>query len=90
MTATKAALSALPSLEKFEMEDRKRSLVVDADDVVPSRKRVKDENGATMRMSDDKEKEVEVCLYPSPATAIHISRAVCTDCAVLRTTKRML
>lgn len=62
MTATKAAatLSVLPS-HKFEMEDRKRSLAVDAEDIAPSRKRVKDENGATMRMSDEKEKEVEVC-----------------------------
>ncbi|KAF7189260.1 E3 ubiquitin-protein ligase bre1 [Pseudocercospora fuligena] len=60
MTATKAAatLSVLPS-HKFEMEDRKRSLAVDAEDIAPSRKRVKDENGATMRMSDEKEKEVE-------------------------------
>lgn len=60
MTATKAALPALPSLTKLEMEDRKRSLVGDVDDLAPSRKRLRDENGATMRMSDDKEKDVEV------------------------------
>lgn len=34
--------------------------MADPEDLVPSRKRLKDENGATMRMADDKEKEVEV------------------------------
>lgn len=60
MTATKTALPALPSLTKIEMEDRKRSLANDVDDLGHSRKRLRDENGATMRMSDEKEKDVEV------------------------------
>ena len=56
MTATKAHhLPALPSLHTIEMEDRKRSLVNDVDDLAPSRKRLKDENGGTMRMAEDKE-----------------------------------
>ena len=44
------------------MEDRKRSLVVDTDEIVPSRKRLlKDEHGQQMRMNnEDKEKDVEV------------------------------
>ncbi|KAK4501521.1 hypothetical protein PRZ48_007330 [Zasmidium cellare] len=59
MTATKTALPALPSLSKIEMEDRKRSLANDVDDLAPSRKRLRDENGATMRMSEHIEKDVE-------------------------------
>ena len=47
------------------MEDRKRSLANDADDLAPSRKRlVKDENGQQMRMDAEKEKDVEVCILP--------------------------
>lgn len=59
MTATKTVLPALPSLSKTAMEDRKRSLINDVEDLAPSRKRLKDENGATMRMDEDKEKQVE-------------------------------
>ncbi|PIA92382.1 E3 ubiquitin-protein ligase bre1 [Cercospora beticola] len=59
MPATKAAPPAFPSLSKIEMEDRKRSLINDVEDLAPSRKRLKDENCATMRMDDDKEKQVE-------------------------------
>lgn len=53
------------------MEDRKRSLINDVEDLAPSRKRLKDENGATMRMDDDKEKQVEVRGRPT-----HIPRRV--------------
>lgn len=60
MTVTKAVVSALPCLDKFEMEDRKRSLVNDVEDLAPRPKRLKDENGATMKMTEEKEKEVEV------------------------------
>lgn len=62
MPSTKTTtISALPSLVKQEMEDRKRSLVNDVEDLAPSRKRIKDEHGGAMRMSDEsKEKEVEV------------------------------
>lgn len=43
------------------MEDRKRSLAADADDVAPSRKRLlKDEHGQQMRMEESVEKGVEV------------------------------
>jgi E3 ubiquitin-protein ligase BRE1 len=64
-------LAPPPSFDKIKMEDRKRSLVVDADDVAPSRKRlVKDEHGQQMRMNDDKEKDVEVCSSPPCAYAI--------------------
>lgn len=69
MTATRTAVPPLPRLDKIEMEDRKRSLVNDVEDLQPSRKRFKDENGATMKMSEDKEKEVEVCFIPSPYRA---------------------
>ena len=56
---------AIPSYDKLKMDDRKRSLANDADDLAPSRKRlVKDENGQAMRMDAEKEKDVEVC--PSP------------------------
>jgi E3 ubiquitin-protein ligase BRE1 len=59
-SAKTAAIAILPT-SKQEMDDRKRALVNDVEDLAPSRKRVKDENGAGMRMSDEsKEKEVEV------------------------------
>jgi E3 ubiquitin-protein ligase BRE1 len=63
MTAAQIQCAALPpSIDKIKMEDRKRSLVVDADDAAPSRKRLlKDEHGQQMRMDLDKEKDVEVC-----------------------------
>jgi E3 ubiquitin-protein ligase BRE1 len=61
MNATKAPLPAFSSHTKIEMEDRKRALISDVEDLAPSRKRIKDENGATMKMDDDKEKQVEVC-----------------------------
>ena len=52
---------AIPSYDKLKMEDRKRSLANDVDDLAPSRKRlVKDENGQAMRMDAEKEKDVEV------------------------------
>ncbi|WPH00914.1 e3 ubiquitin-protein ligase bre1 [Acrodontium crateriforme] len=60
MTATQVQPVAVPSLHKAKMEDRKRALAPDADDLAPSRKRVvKDENGQAMRMDDDKEKNIE-------------------------------
>lgn len=44
------------------MEDRKRSLATDADDVAPSRKRLlKDEHGQQMRMEEGNEKQIEAC-----------------------------
>lgn len=47
------------------MDDRKRALALDVDDLTPSRKRVaKDENGQQMRLDADKEKEIEVCGKP--------------------------
>lgn len=49
------------------MEDRKRALIADVDDLAPSRKRLKDENGSTMRMDEQKERDVEVGIPPSPA-----------------------
>lgn len=71
MTATKTVLPALPSLSKTAMEDRKRSLMNDVEDLVPSRKRLKDENGATMRMDEDKEKQVEVRASSLSQRAFH-------------------
>jgi hypothetical protein len=62
-SAKTAAIAILPT-SKQEMDDRKRALVNDVEDLAPSRKRVKDENGAGMRMSDEsKEKEVEVSRF---------------------------
>ena len=61
MTTAQAPPVAIPSFDKVKMEERKRSLVADVDDLAPSRKRlVKDENGQAMRMDAEKEKEVEV------------------------------
>ena len=61
MPATKTHhYSALSSLSKSEMDDRKRSLVADVEDLAPSRKRLKDENGSVMRMDEQKERDVEV------------------------------
>ncbi len=65
MTTTQAPPAALPpSVDvKVKMEDRKRSLAADVDDLGPSQKRLrKDENGQQMRMDAEKEKEVEVSL----------------------------
>ena len=62
MTTTQAPPVVLPSFDAVKMDERKRSLAPDADDLAPSRKRlVKDENGQAMRMDADKEKEIEVC-----------------------------
>jgi hypothetical protein len=47
------------------MEDRKRSLVPDADEPASRSKRIKDENGAP-RMSAENEAQVEVCLPGMP------------------------
>nr|POE56731.1 e3 ubiquitin-protein ligase bre1 [Quercus suber] len=59
MTTTHARSTVISSLDSVKMEDRKRSLAVDLDDLAPSRKRiVKDENGQAMRMESG-EKEVE-------------------------------
>ena len=61
MTTTQAQPLAIPSFDKIKMEERKRSLALDADDLAPSRKRlVKDESGQAMRMDAEKEKDVEV------------------------------
>lgn len=49
------------------MEDRKRSLVPDADESLSRSKRIKDENGAP-RMSAENEAQVEVC---SPLRVYH-------------------
>lgn len=76
MTTTQAVPVALPSFDiPVKMEDRKRSLAPDADDLAPSRKRVaKDENGQPMRMDAEKEKDVEVCHHPS--TLVRLARVM--------------
>ena len=62
MTSAEIQAPAHPSsFGKIKMEDRKRSLVVDPEDGVSTRKRLlKDEHGQQMRMDPDKEKDVEV------------------------------
>lgn len=62
MTATQPLLLPVHhTLPKTKMEDRKRSLALDVDDLAPNRKRiVKDENGNQMRLDADKEKDLEV------------------------------
>lgn len=64
MTTTDRLPAALPSYDsnKIKMEDRKRSLAVDAggEDLAPRKRLVKDENGQAMRMDSEKEREVEV------------------------------
>ncbi|TKA73479.1 hypothetical protein B0A55_05942, partial [Friedmanniomyces simplex] len=61
MTALHAPQAvALPSHDKVKMDERKRSLAVDADDLAPrARKLLKDENGQPMRMDAEKEKDLE-------------------------------
>jgi hypothetical protein len=77
-SAKTAAIAILPT-SKQEMDDRKRALVNDVEDLAPSRKRVKDENGASMRMSDEsKEKEVEVSLQTVSLSTASLSDG-CTD-----------
>jgi hypothetical protein len=66
------------------MEDRKRALIADVDDLAPSRKRLKDENGSTMRMDEQKERDVEVRI-PLSSARCSITR---TDYNFSRTTKR--
>lgn len=73
MTTTHAAPVAIPSFDKVKMEERKRSLAPDADDLAPSRKRLlKDENGQAMRMDAEKEKDVEVRLSTEELGAVKI------------------
>ena len=65
MTTTQAVPAALPpSVDtKVKMEDRKRALAADVDDLAPSRKRLmKDEYGQQMRMDAEKEKDVDVSI----------------------------
>ena len=65
MTTTQTKPGAIPSFGTLKMEDRKRSLALDGEDLAPSRKRVlKDENGQAMRMDTEKEKDIEVCPNP--------------------------
>ena len=64
MTTTTAPICAVPSFDKIKMDERKRSLGPDAEDVVPRSKRMKDEHGNIMRMDDVNEKNIEVCLWP--------------------------
>lgn len=61
MTVTKAHSIAIPSFDKVKMEERKRSLANDVDDLAPRKRQMKDENGQAMRMDAEKEKDVEVC-----------------------------
>jgi hypothetical protein len=61
MTAATTPSLPVPSFDKAQMEDRKRSLVPDADESLSRSKRIKDENGAP-RMSAENEAQVEVCL----------------------------
>lgn len=70
MTTTHARPTVISSLDPVKMEDRKRSLAVDLDDLAPSRKRVvKDENGQAMRMeSGEKEVEVLCCSCFTPVS----------------------
>ena len=68
MPATKAAV-AVVSRDKPDMDERKRGLVVDDVDSAPSRKRLRDDQGNVMRMADDKEKDVEVCVPPRASLA---------------------
>lgn len=79
MTTTQAVPVALPSFDiPVKMEDRKRSLAPDVDDLAPSRKRVaKDENGQPMRMDAEKEKDVEVCTHPYTLVSTCTCNAAC-------------
>jgi hypothetical protein len=61
MTAATTPSLPVPSFDKAQMEDRKRSLAPDADESLSRSKRIKDENGAP-RMSAENEAQVEVCL----------------------------
>ena len=74
MTTTQAPPAVLPSFDtKVKMEDRKRSLAPDADDMAPSRKRLaKDENGQPMRMDAEKEKDVEVRVNRFLRRPVHV------------------
>ena len=82
MPAVQMQPVAVPSLDKVKMDDRKRSLVPDTDDLAPSRKRLlKDESGQAMRMDAEKEKDVEV-------RTLFASSHCCTILTARRTTKR--
>jgi hypothetical protein len=65
MKTANPTVCAVPSFDKIKMDDRKRSLGPDADDVVmPRSKRIKDEHGNVMRMDEVNEKNVEVSHPP--------------------------
>ncbi|KAF2766703.1 BRE1-domain-containing protein [Teratosphaeria nubilosa] len=60
MTTAQPAPLVTPSLSSLKMEERKRSLAVETEDLAAPRKRlVKDEHGQAMRMDAEKEKEIE-------------------------------
>jgi E3 ubiquitin-protein ligase BRE1 len=79
MTTAQIVSSLIPPSDTIvKMEDRKRSLANDVDDLAPSRKRmVKDENGQQMRMDAEKEKEIEVCIILSFITCLQWLIALC-------------
>ena len=48
--------------DQIKMEERKRSLVIDHDDVTqPNKRQATTINGAPIRMDAEKEKDIEVC-----------------------------
>lgn len=64
MKAAEGHIVSLAPSSKVKMEDRKRSLAVDADDAYPSKRHASSANGTHIRMSDtDKEKDIEVCIH---------------------------
>lgn len=56
---------SLSSVGKVKMEERKRSIAVDPDDVYPSKRQATAANGTLPRMDTEKEKDIEVCPAPS-------------------------
>lgn len=61
MNATQAPVAPVhQSFVKVKMDERKRSLASDPDELQPRKRTVKDENGQQMRMDAEKEKDIEV------------------------------
>lgn len=51
---------SLPSVAKVKMEERKRSIAVDPEDVYPNKRQATAVNGTQPRMEPEKEKDLEV------------------------------
>ena len=62
---------------KPTMDERKRSIQPDSDDIYPSKRHQTTQNAPQMRMDSEKEKDVEVSLLSLPSN-LHVTLSINT------------